>query len=60
MACCNRARVYYEKRDFKAAIKDYSEAIRLQPNNADAFLGGFRIWDEDGKHKRVTVAPTST
>jgi polyphosphate glucokinase len=28
--------------------------------NGNAFLGGFRMWDEAGKHKRVPVAPTST
>ena len=36
----NRASVYYAKFDFDRAIEDYSQAIRLKPDSAQAYNWG--------------------
>ncbi len=40
---------YHGKLDYEPALREYNEAIRLQPNNAEAFLGMGSVLRRQGK-----------
>ena len=52
----NRAKAYYDKEDYDSAIADYTEAIRLAPEMADAYFERGKILkdiEEDIEEKRL-------
>jgi tetratricopeptide (TPR) repeat protein len=60
IAFYNRALAYESKDDYVRAIADYDEAIRLNPNDADALLyrglDKQRIGDKAGAEADITAA----
>ena len=57
-AFCHRASTWQDKNEFDKAIADYTEAIRLDPNDAGAFHDRGIIWEIRGTMTRPL--PTST
>ena len=51
----NRGAAYFDKRDFDHAIKDYNEAIRLNPKLAASFYGRGDSYDRKGDFDRAIL-----
>lgn len=49
----NRANAWYYKGEFDRAIADYDEAIRIDPNFAEAYLNRGLPWAEKGEFDRT-------
>src|SRR5262249_7560433 len=49
----DRAVEHHSKRDNELAIADYNEAIRIDPDDADAFYGRGNAWREVGDNARA-------
>jgi tetratricopeptide (TPR) repeat protein len=52
-AYSNRGLVYYVKRDYSRAISDYTEAIRLDPELASAYVGRGNAYNASGEMGRA-------
>ncbi len=48
-----RGLAYYEKGDYDRAISDYTEIIRLDPNDAEAYFFRGLVYDNKGDHERA-------
>jgi tetratricopeptide (TPR) repeat protein len=55
----NRGFAYDKLGDFDNAIKDYSEAIKLDPHNAFTFYNKGISLDRQGKYKEAIESFTS-
>ena len=49
----NRAFEYHRKRDNELAIADYTEAVRIDPDDPDAFYGRGNAWREKHDYDRA-------
>ena len=50
---CNRGVTYGRKGDLDRAVTDYGEAIRLEPDYADAYYERGKAYDKKGDHRRA-------
>ena len=53
MAYYDRALAYAKKRDFDKAVADYTEAIRLKPDLAEAYWGRGNVFEKQRDHLRA-------
>jgi tetratricopeptide (TPR) repeat protein len=53
LAFNNRANIYADKHDYVRAIEDYSQAIRLRPDYADAYYGRANVYNELGEAEKA-------
>ena len=51
----NRGNAYFDQRDYPRAIADYSEAIRLNPQYANAYSNRGLAYEELGDHARAAA-----
>ncbi len=49
----NKGKACYEKKDYDAAIIAFSEAIRLNPRNAEAYCNRGVVYCDRGEHDRA-------
>ena len=49
----NSGNGYYDLKEYQKAIADYTEAIRLNPNNAKAYIGRNYSYRILGKHEKA-------
>ena len=50
IAYFNRGSAYYEKGDYRSAVQDFNEAIRLKPNYAEAYYSRGVAYHESGRN----------
>jgi Tfp pilus assembly protein PilF len=49
----NRGAMWFEKGEYAKAIQDFTEAIRLDPQNADTFDMRGQAWEKKGEANKA-------